>query len=111
MRKLVVVITSVIAALVAGASASAVTRIEHIGPNSERVFTCDRNYRPLYSQRQGALRLEGTSLNPLSVASSDLRHSRIRIYHFGHRVTVVEGRTYRVISNEGAGRVRYRDRC
>ena len=60
MRKLVV-ITSVIAALVAGASASAVTRIEHIGPNSERVFTCDRNYRPLYSQRQGALRLEGTS--------------------------------------------------
>ena len=110
MRK-VVVITSVIAALVAGASASAATRIEHIGSNSERVFTCDRNYRPLYSQRPGVLRLEGTALEPLSISTSDLRHSRIRVYHFGYRVTVVEGRTYRVITNEGAGRVRYRDRC
>ncbi len=106
-----VIVTSVLAAIAAAAPAGATTSIEHIGPNSQRVFTCDRNYRPLSGQRPGALRLEGTALRPLSVEIRPLRHSTVRVYDFGSGVSVVEGRIYRVVTNEGAGRLRYRDRC
>lgn len=83
-----------------------------IQPQTERVFTCSSNYRPLTMDQPGSqLRAGGHRLPILTTERVRLRHSSVTTYGFGRGITLVEGRTYRVIVNEGSAEVRYRDHC